>query len=85
MSQIYVLHYDGVVTGSVELRKHNEHVVSKMYSRNHVNSGAKIILDCAQAAAHERLDMKSMNLSAFLMFTPLFLYVSFCDFINYLQ
>ena len=48
MSQIYVLHYDGVVTGSVELRKHNEHVVSKMYSRNHVNSGAQQILDYFQ-------------------------------------
>lgn len=45
MSQIYVLHYDGVVTGSVELRLHNQHVVSKMYSRNHVNSGAQQILD----------------------------------------
>ncbi len=33
MSQIYVLHYDGVVTGSVELRKYNEDVVSKMYEK----------------------------------------------------
>ena len=32
MSNICVLHYDGVVTGSKELRKYNEHVVSKMYT-----------------------------------------------------
>ncbi len=32
MSNICVLHYDGVVTGSKELRTYNEHVVSKMYT-----------------------------------------------------
>ena len=31
MSQIYVLHYDGVVTGSKELRKHNDEIVSTKY------------------------------------------------------
>ena len=31
MSNISVLHYDGVVTGSKELRTYNELVVSTMY------------------------------------------------------
>ena len=34
MSNICVLHYDGVVTGSKELRKYNELIVSKRYTEN---------------------------------------------------
>ena len=34
MANISVLHYDGVVTGSKELRKYNELIVSKRYTEN---------------------------------------------------
>jgi hypothetical protein len=36
-ANIYVLHYDGVVTGSKELRAYNQHVVSKEYNNPNTN------------------------------------------------